>query len=120
MAVMNLQSLVSRVATTVADAGRVVKTTAYRQPRAFLSLPSRLRVCMPNRMRGHERVDHDAALAVRTGRSAGSAGGLPQRLARSASRTTRWSEPRGKRRSISFAPRIELPKPCAWGRRFEA
>lgn len=120
MAVSNLQSLVSRVATTVVGAGRVVKTTAYRQPRAFLSLPSRSRERMPNRMHGQERLDHEAAWAVRTGRSASCASGLPQRLARSASRTTRWSGPLGKRFSTSFAPRIELPKPCAWGRRFEA
>lgn len=121
MAVTNLQSLVSRVATTVADAGRVVKTTAYRQPRAFLSLPSRSRERMPNRMHGHERFDHEAALAVRTGRSATRTGGLPQRLARSARAiSTSWSRPRDKRPSGSFIPRIELPKPCAWGRRFEA
>ena len=120
MAMSNLQSLVSRVGTTMV-AGRVVKTTAYRQPRAFLSLPMRLRDRMPNRMRGHERFDHEAALAVRTGRSAGCTGGLPQRLARSARATgTAWSRPTGKRRSASLSPRIVLPKPCAWGRRFEA
>ena len=127
MAVTNLQSLVSRVVKTVARAGRVDKTTAYRQPRAFLSLPSRSRVRMPNRMRGHERLDHEAALAVRTGRSAGCAGGLPQQSRTLAPRAefgtgrapaTLW--PTGKRRSTSFAPRIELAKPCAWGRRFEA
>src|SRR5499426_2321966 len=127
MAVINLQSLVSRVATTGADAGRVVKTTAYRQPRSFLSLPSRLRERMPNRMHGHERVDHDAALAVRTGRSAGCAGGLPLQSRPHAPRAesctrrvqpTLW--PTGKRTSISFIRRLELPKPCAWGRRFAA
>ena len=131
MAVKHLQSLVSRVATTVADAGRVVKTTAYRQPQAFLSLPSRLRVRMPNRMRGHERsgrvrLDHEAALAVRTGRSAGSTGGLPHQSRPHAPRAdfgtrrvpaTLW--PTGKRPSKSFSPRIELSKPCAWGCRFE-
>ncbi len=121
MAVSNLQSLVSRVATTVVDAGRVVKTTAYRQPRAFLSRVSHARVCMPNRMRGHERLDHEAALAVRTGRSATRTGGLPQRLARSARAiSTCWSRPTDQRSSGSFIQRIELPKPCAWGRRFEA
>jgi hypothetical protein len=130
MAVTTLQSLVSRSTQTVA--GRVVKTTAYRQPQAILSLPSRSRVrmhsgVMPNRMRGHERLDrvnpdHEAALAVRTGRSAGIASGLPQRLARSAGRIsfTGWSRPTGKRWSTSFGPRIELPRPCAWGRRFAA
>ena len=126
MAVTNLQSLVSRVGTTVV-AGRVVKTAAYRQPQAFLSLPSRSRVRMPNRMHGHERLDHEAALAVRTGRSAGCAGGLPHQSRPHAPRAafgtrrvpaTLW--PTGKRRSTSFAPRIELARPCAWGRRFEA
>ena len=56
MAVIHLQSLVNRVLATVA--GRVVKTTAYGQPRAFLSLPSRWGIRMPNRMYGHERLDH--------------------------------------------------------------
>ena len=120
MAVINLQSLVNRVATTGSDAGRVVKTTAYRQPRSFLSLPSRSRERMPNRMDGHERVDHDAALAVRTGRSAGCAGGLPlqSRIGTPSVLPTLW--PTGKRTSISFIQRLELPKPCAWGRRFAA
>lgn len=130
MAVTNLQSLVSRVATTVV-AGRVDKTTAYRQPQAFLSLPMPSRNCMPNRMRGHERsdrvrLDHEAALAVRTGRSAGCTGGLPHQSRPHAPRAdfgtrvpaTLW--PTGKRPSSSFSPRIELSKPCAWGRRFEA
>lgn len=131
MAVTNLQSLVSRIAQTVA--GRVVKTTAYRRPRALLSLPSRSRArmhsgIMPNRMRGQEHpqgvrpgrghLDHEAALAVRTGRSVGFAGGLPQRLARSAGRigSTGRSKPAGKRCATSWRPRIELTRPCAWGR----
>ena len=125
MAVTHLQSLVNRIVQTVA--GRVVKATAYRQPQASLSLPSRSRVRMPNRMRGHERLDrmhfdHEAALAVRTGRSADFAGGLPHPLARTARGIsfTSWSRPSGKRSSRSLSPRIELPRPCAWGRRFEA
>jgi hypothetical protein len=120
MAVIHLQSLVNRVLATVA--GRVVKTTAYGQPRAFLSLPSRWGIRMPNRMYGHERFDHEAALAARAGRSAGCPSGLPQRSRPQSQRgitamaRTAWA----KRCSTSFSPRIELPRPCAWGRRFEA
>lgn len=134
MAVIHLQSLVSR--TVLSVAGRVAKATAYRQPRAFLSLPSRSRVrmrlgIMPNRMRGHQRLDrvcperahpdHEAALAVRTGRSADFAGGLAHHLARTARGTgfTSWSRTVGKRPSWS-SPRIELARPCAWGRRCAA
>ena len=120
MAVTNLNTLVSRVVTTVVGAGRVVKTTAYSQPRATLSHVLRLRHRMPNRMRGQERLDHEAALAVRTGRSAGSTGGLPQRLAnRARDARNLWRQPSGKRPSKSFSPRIALSKPCAWGCRFE-
>ena len=75
MAVIHLQSLVNRVHATVA--GRVVKTTAHGQPRAFLSLASRWGIRMPNRMRGQERLDPETACAVRTGRSAGCPSGLP-------------------------------------------
>ena len=122
MAVIHLQSLVNRVLATVA--GRVVKTTAYGQPRAFLSLPSRWGIRMPNRMRGQEHLDYEAACAVRTGRSAGCPSGLPHQSTPHAPRAehrtrsvrTTW----GKRCSTSFSPRIELPRPCAWGRRFEA
>jgi hypothetical protein len=120
MAVNHLQSVVNHVLATVA--GRVVKTTAYRQPWANLSLPSRFGAGMPNRMPGHERLDREAALAARAGRSAGCPSGLPQRSRPHVHRgitamaRTAW----GKRCSTSFSPRIELSRPCAWGRPFEA
>src|SRR6185295_1753936 len=90
MAVTNLQTQVLRVVGTacVIGAGRGGKTAAYRQPRAFLSLPSRrralriggwrTRVPMPNRRAADERLDHEAASAARTGRSAGSGSALPR------------------------------------------
>jgi hypothetical protein len=119
MAVINLQALVSRAPQTV-GAGRDGKSAAYRQPRASLPLP--MRASMPRRKRGHERFDHEAALAARTGRSAGCAGGLPHRLARNARGTglIGWSRPTGKRSSTSFTQRNELPRPCAWASRFGA
>ena len=129
MAVIRLQSLVSRIVSSVDGAGRVVKTAGYRQPQALLSLPTRLRlhnprVRMPNRMRGDERLDFEAASAARTGRSGGHAGGLPHRQGSwhtpsAAMRTPRVPAALAKRFSGSFEQRIELPKPCAWGCRFE-
>lgn len=125
MAVIHLQSLVSRIVSSVDGAGRVVKTAGYRQPQALLSLPTRLRhrdsrvttnrVRMPNRMRGDERLDFEAASAVRTGRSGGPAGGLPHRQGS----TPRVWPTLAKRSSGSFDHRNELSRPCAWGRRFE-
>jgi hypothetical protein len=130
MAVIHLQSVESRTVSSVDGAVRVVKTAGYRQPQAFLSLPTHprhcgmrhrtmhrriMRVCMPNRMPGHERLDFEAASAARTGRSGGHAGGL---VHRQGSRTPRVWAALGKRSSRSFAPR-NLPKPCAWECGFE-
>lgn len=120
MAVIHLQSLVSRIVSSVDGAGRVVKTAGYRQPQALLSLPTRSRVLshrvrMPNRMRGHERLDFEAAMAARTGRSGGHAGGLPHRQGS----TPRVWATLAKRSSGSFDHRNQLSRPCAWGRRFE-
>ncbi len=126
MAVIHLQSLVSRIVSSVDGAGRVVKTASYRQPQALLSLPTRLRprnprvrnprVRMPNRMRGQERLDFEAAMAARTGRSAGHAGGLAHRQGS----TPRVWATLAKRSSGSFDHRNQLTRPCAWGRRFES
>src|SRR5262245_33192151 len=132
MAVIHLQSVESRIVSSVDGAGRVVKTADYRQPQAFLSLPTHprhrimrhriMRVCMPNRMLGHERLDFEAASAVRTGRSGGHAGGLPHRQSwptpSAATRTPRVTAALAKRPSRSFDAR-NLPKPCAWGCRFD-
>ena len=133
MAVIHLQSVVSRIVSSVDGAGRVVKTAGYRQPQAFLSLPTRSRVTthrvrMPNRMRGDERLDFEAASAARTGRSGGHAGGLPHRQGSwhtpsaagrtSATRTPRVPAALAKRFSGSFDHR-SLPKPCVWECRFE-
>jgi hypothetical protein len=128
MAVIHLQTLVQLVAKTNVRAGRDGKTAAFWQPRAFLSLPLPMRRMRYRSMRSRsmrhpgdrERLDHEAALAARTGRSAGCTGGLtPCRAtnARGASQTG-WSLPMVKR-SSSFDRRSE-PKPCAWGRRCAA
>ena len=122
MAVIHLQTLVLRVAKTNVGAGRDGKTAAYRQPRAFLSLPLSMRPSMPRHQRDRERLDHEAASAARTGRSAGCTGGLPHYLARNASGASiiDWSRPTGKR-SISFTQRsVVLPRPCAWATRCAA
>jgi hypothetical protein len=139
MAVIHLQSVESRIVSSVDGAVRVVKTADYRQPQASLSLPTHprhrimrpriMRVCMPNRMPGHERLDFEAASAARTGRSGGHAGGLPHRqgswhtprgvMTRGVtSRTPRVCTTLAKRSSRSFDGR-NLPKPCAWGCRFD-
>ena len=132
MAVIHLQSVESRIVSSVDGAVRVVKTAGYRQPQAFLSLPTHprhrimrpriMRVCMPNRMPGHERLDFEAASAARTGRSGGHAGGLPHRQSwptpSAATRTPRVTAALAKRSSRSFDAR-NLPKPCAWGCRFD-
>lgn len=133
MAVIHLQSVESRIVSSVDGAARVVKTAGYRQPQAFLSLPTRsrvhsFRVRMPNGMRGHERLDFEAASAARTGRSGGHAGGLPHRQGSwhtpsAAMRTPRVPTTLVKRFSGSFDQRNEpselWAKPCAWECRFE-
>jgi hypothetical protein len=124
MAVTRLQSRTLCLVPTKVSAmvrARDGKTAAY--PRAFLSLPSRLpiwrtRPAMPNRMAGRQRFDIEhpdveAASAARTGRSAGSAGGLPQGRPHACAGFGTWTMRSAKRSS-------KLARPNTWPRRFGA
>ncbi len=125
MAVTHLQSrtlcLVPTNVSVMVRALRDVKTAAY--PRALLSLPSRPRtlrapIAMPNRMAGRQRFDIEhfdveAASAARTGRSAGSAGGLPQGRPHACASFGTWKLRSAKRSN-------ELARPNTWPRRFGA